>query len=108
MSAADRPLVSVTVTRSSESCPFSNRRLCFSLRPGQVLWLRGPSGAGKTFTCSHLAGLAELPGAELIAEWDERVPRAERLGILFQQGVLVDSLSLAANVALALRAARGA
>ena len=40
----------------------------------------------------------------MTAEWSSAVPEAERIGFLFQKGVLIDSLNLAENVALALRA----
>ena len=98
------PLLAVEVVRTGEACPFTNEKLGFELRQGEVVWLRGASGAGKSFTCLHLAGLAELPGAKVHAQWNSSVPAAERVGFLFQKGVLIDSLNLAENVALALRA----
>ena len=104
MSTDKEPLLSVSVTRTSGACPFTNPSFEFSLRPGEVVWLRGASGAGKSFTCLHLAGLATLPGATIETEWSASVPETERIGFLFQKGVLVDSLNLAENVALALRA----
>ena len=54
----------------------------FELRPGEILWLRGASGAGKSLCCSALAGLwqGSLPGARLDAEWDAAVPEAETRG----------------------------
>lgn len=100
----DEPLLSVSVTRTSGACPFTNASFEFSLRPGEVVWLRGASGAGKSFTCLHLAGLATMPGATIETQWSASVPETERIGFLFQKGVLVDSLNLAENVALALRA----
>ena len=98
------PLLAVEVVRTGEACPFTNEKVGFELRQGEVVWLRGASGAGKSFTCLHLAGLAELPGARVHAQWNSSVPAAERVGFLFQKGVLIDSLNLAENVALALRA----
>ena len=98
------PLLAVEVVRTGEACPFTNEKVGFELRQGEVVWLRGASGAGKSFTCLHLAGLAELPGARVHAQWNSSVPAAERVGFLFQKGVLIDSLNLAENIALALRA----
>jgi ABC-type transporter Mla maintaining outer membrane lipid asymmetry ATPase subunit MlaF len=43
-------------------------------------------------------------GASLEATWDQSVPPAERIGFLFQKGVLVDALNLAENIAFSLRA----
>ena len=98
------PVLSVSIERTSDACPFLNPSVAFELRPGEVVWLRGSSGAGKSFCCMHLAGLATLPGATVTAEWDESIPAAQRIGFLFQKGVLIDSLNLAENIALALRA----
>jgi len=103
-SESEEPLLSLKITRTNDSCPFLNAQIAVSLAPGNVLWLRGPSGAGKSFTILHLAGLDRLPGASVDIRWDEAVPASERLGVLFQKGVLIDSLSLAENVALSLRA----
>ena len=104
MCRKDEILLAVEVVRTADTCPFTNERIAFELKQGEVVWLRGASGAGKSFTCLHLAGLAELPGATVTAEWSSAVPEAERIGFLFQKGVLIDSLNLAENVALALRA----
>lgn len=95
----------VDVKRTSDACPFLNERLKFELRSGEVIWFRGASGAGKSFTCLHLAGLATLPGAEISMEWAPSVASAQRIGFLFQKGVLIDSLTLSENLALAAGAA---
>ena len=98
------PVISVDIERLSDACPFLNPRVSFELKPGELLWLRGPSGAGKSFCCMHISGLATLPGAAVKVRWDAGVPTAQRVGFLFQKGVLIDSLNLAENIALALRA----
>lgn len=98
------PLVTVKVSRTSDACPFLNPEVSFTLEAGQILWLKGASGAGKSLTCYALAGLSTLPGATLEATWDENVPEKERIGFLFQKGVLLDALNLAENIALSLRA----
>ena len=95
----------VDVKRTSDACPFLNERLSFQLRPGEVVWFGGASGSGKSFTCLHLAGLATLPGAEISMEWAPDVAEAQRIGFLFQKGVLIDSLTLSENLALAASAA---
>jgi ABC-type nitrate/sulfonate/bicarbonate transport system ATPase subunit len=40
---------------------------------------------------------------EITVEWDEVVDRSERCGVLFQQSVLLDELTVAGNLALGLR-----
>ena len=98
-------LLSVSIECVGPECPFTNDRVAFELGPAEIVWLRGPSGAGKSFSCMHLAGLATLPGACVRAEWDASVPERERIGFLFQKGVLIDALTLRENIALALRSA---
>jgi ABC-type transporter Mla maintaining outer membrane lipid asymmetry ATPase subunit MlaF/ABC-type transporter Mla maintaining outer membrane lipid asymmetry permease subunit MlaE len=98
------PIVSVSIERLTNACPFVNKRVSFELRPHELLWLRGSSGAGKSSCCMHICGLATLPGSLVSVEWDPAVPVAQRVGFLFQKGVLLDSLNLAENIALALRA----
>lgn len=98
-------LLSVSIEPQGPECPFVNKRLAFELWPAQVLWLRGPSGAGKSYTCMHLAGLASLPAARVETRWPPELARRERIGFLFQKGVLVDALTLRENIALALLSA---
>ena len=101
---APTPLLRVSVKRTSDECPFLNSDVSFSLAPGEIVWLRGASGAGKSLTCYALAGLSTVPGVQLEATWDASVPPAQRIGFLFQKGVLIDALNLAENIALSLRA----
>eukprot|EP00965_Chrysotila_dentata_P218090 6190398-Pleurochrysis_carterae.AAC.4 len=104
--AASTALLAVSIKRVDPArCPFENDEVAFELCAGDVIWLRGPSGSGKSMSCLHIAGLTELPGAVVDAQWDKTVPKRERLGFLFQQGVLIDSLSLAENIALAISSA---
>ena len=105
--AKEGEIVSVDIQRTSEDCPFLNDRIVFALRPGEVLWLRGSSGAGKSYCCMHISNLATLPGASVSVRWDESIPAGQRIGFLFQKGVLLDSLNLSENIALALRASNG-
>ena len=98
-------LVEVRLKRTSDACPFLNNELSFSLNEGEVFWLRGASGAGKSFLSMHIAGLTTLPGADVDVRWREGVPSEQRVGFLFQKGVLIDSLNIAENLALASKAA---
>lgn len=70
------PLLAVQIERLSSACPYLNKRVEFQLRSGEVLWLRGASGAGKSYTCLHLAGLATLPGCAASAHLQSPVIRA--------------------------------
>ena len=99
-----KELLTLSVDRIDDSCPFLNESVSFELSAGDIVWLRGASGSGKTTICMQIAGLSQIPGAKFEAVWDPSVPVSQRVGFLFQKGVLIDSLNLAENLALALRA----
>ena len=98
-------LLDFSLKRTSGACPFANGSLEFSLQAGECLWIRGASGVGKSSIVNHLLGLRILPGAEITAAWNPSLKPQERIGILFQQGVLIDALNVYENLALSLRSA---
>jgi ABC-type transporter Mla maintaining outer membrane lipid asymmetry ATPase subunit MlaF/ABC-type transporter Mla maintaining outer membrane lipid asymmetry permease subunit MlaE len=94
-------------------CPFTNEIVSFDLYPSSCLHLNGQSGAGKTTLSNYIAGilparrgkkmLRNVLGVEIEkCHWDESIPAGERVGMLFQQTTLIDSLSVAGNVCIAL------
>jgi putative ABC transport system ATP-binding protein len=84
------------------------RRVSLQVMPGEMAAITGPSGSGKT-TLLHLAaglerptsGTIEIDGHDLAALSDARLAglRAWRVGVVFQQFVLLDALSALDNVA---------
>jgi len=48
-------------------------------------------------------GLRKLPGADVDIKWTDVDPARQAIGMVFQQGVLIDTLNLKENIALALR-----
>ena len=72
--------------------------------------LSGASGAGKTTLSGFLAGLSsrsDLRKLDIVVEqcsWDESLEPGERVGVLFQQTTLIDALTVAGNVCVALEA----
>ncbi|KAJ1629080.1 hypothetical protein T492DRAFT_874047 [Pavlovales sp. CCMP2436] len=86
-------------------CPFQNVEVRVELREGDCVHLRGGTGVGKTTLSGTLAGLTartrlhEL-GIEVDVRWRADVPHCERVGALFQTTTLIDSLSVAAALAL--------
>lgn len=99
-------LLKVEITRKSDDCPFKNEKIAFEIDKSECLWLKGSSGSGKTSIANDLAQLAPLRGADVKIEWGEALEEGVRpVGILFQQGVIVDSLNVRENITLSLKAA---
>jgi phospholipid/cholesterol/gamma-HCH transport system ATP-binding protein len=87
------------------------RGVALDVRRGETLVLLGGSGSGKSVLLKHLngllrpdAGTVEVDGVEVsaLAE-DALVAVRRRMGMLFQQGALFDSLTVGDNVAFPLR-----
>jgi ABC-type transporter Mla maintaining outer membrane lipid asymmetry ATPase subunit MlaF/ABC-type transporter Mla maintaining outer membrane lipid asymmetry permease subunit MlaE len=89
--------------------------LSFSICRGGCVWIQGPSGRGKTTIATSI--IPELHAAQqpvlrhldvkMNCIWDDDIPYDERCGILFQQTTLLDELTVAGNLALALIQGRG-
>ena len=80
------------------------RGLSFSVKPGEIFVVMGPSGSGKSVLLKHLIGLEqpdagaiELNGRSL-SEPDTL--KSVRVAMVFQSGALLNSLSVADNVGL--------
>ncbi len=86
-----------------------------SVEPGELVAILGPNGAGKSTVLRCLAGLAPLdggrieldgvviddPAADVFVEPDRR-----RIGVVFQEYLLFDHMTVLENVAFGLRARR--
>lgn len=87
----------------------------FSIKPNQTVCIVGESGCGKTVTLKLLIGLL-LPLAGDVRFENQSISRMnhkqqavlrQRVGFLFQQAALFDSLNVYNNVAFGLRAKGG-
>jgi phospholipid/cholesterol/gamma-HCH transport system ATP-binding protein len=86
------------------------RDVTFSVNRGEVFVVMGGSGCGKTTLLKHMTGLlAPASGRVLhdgVSFWDSdevvRQALMRRMGILYQQGALFSSLTLAENVGVPL------
>jgi ABC-type multidrug transport system ATPase subunit/ABC-type transporter Mla maintaining outer membrane lipid asymmetry permease subunit MlaE len=89
-----------------------------TLAPGDCVWLRGPSGRGKTSLAMCLAGLKSHGqlrrqlGVESSVFWwsdgaSDVATSTERCGVLFQQTTLLDELTVAGNLTLAMEMSAG-
>ncbi|MEO8351442.1 MAG: ABC transporter ATP-binding protein [Chthoniobacteraceae bacterium] len=110
MSGGD-PREAVVEVRDLER-EFSGRRvldgISFDVQRGETLVIMGSSGCGKSTLLRHLIGALQPTGGsiklfgEVLSQLGEReLARVRRrFGVLFQSGALLQSLTLAENVAL--------
>ena len=78
---------------------------------GEVMFVIGTSGVGKSVTIKHLIGLLRVDEGEIWFDGtrvdqlreSELAPLRRRIGMVFQSSTLFDSMTLAENVALPLR-----
>ena len=83
----------------------------FVLGAGETLILLGVTGSGKSVLLKLLLGLLKPDSGEVLIEGQDLVPLSEsslqplrmKMGIVFQEGALFDSLSVFDNVAYRLR-----
>jgi phospholipid/cholesterol/gamma-HCH transport system ATP-binding protein len=87
------------------------RGVDLSVRKGEVLFIIGTSGVGKSVTIKHLVGLIRPDAGEIwldgkrvdnLSERDFYAVR-KRCGMVFQNSTLFDSMTILENVALPLR-----
>jgi phospholipid/cholesterol/gamma-HCH transport system ATP-binding protein len=103
---AETAAVGVTVEELSKSFGSFEvlKRVSFTVEPGEIFVLMGPSGSGKSVLLKHVVGL-ELPssGRVTVAGHDaaaEETRAQVRMALVFQAGALFNSLSVYDNLAL--------
>jgi phospholipid/cholesterol/gamma-HCH transport system ATP-binding protein len=87
------------------------RGMSLAVHRGEVMFIIGTSGVGKSVTIKHLIGLLRIDAGEIwfdgqrVDQLPERAlaPLRRRIGMVFQSSTLFDSMTLAENVALPLR-----
>ena len=105
------PVVTATVTCGA-SCPFRFEAAGggevtdtgdLSVCGGEVLWLKGPSGVGKSSIARVFAGIdaTSAIGFTMEVRWRADLDEKGRSGVLFQEPVLIDGLTLRENLQLA-------
>jgi phospholipid/cholesterol/gamma-HCH transport system ATP-binding protein len=87
------------------------RGMDLAVTKGEVMFIIGTSGVGKSVTIKHLVGLLRVDEGEIwfdgarVDRLSERQmePLRRRIGMVFQSSTLFDSMTLEENVALPLR-----
>jgi phospholipid/cholesterol/gamma-HCH transport system ATP-binding protein len=76
----------------------------FSVEPGEVFVLMGPSGSGKSVLLRHIVGLERPTSGQVtvggLDAADEHTRERIRMAMVFQAGALFNSLSVFDNLAL--------
>ena len=83
-------------------------KLSLDIAPGEIIGIAGGSGAGKSVLLKTLTGLHTPDAGEVLLNGKavQSIRAAERaalIGVLFQQGALFSSLSVAQNIMLPMR-----
>jgi phospholipid/cholesterol/gamma-HCH transport system ATP-binding protein len=85
--------------------------VCLTVARGRAVCILGRSGTGKSVTLKHIIGLMKPDAGSVFVEGEEITsigPRdiarvRQRIGLLFQNAALFDSISVGENVAFPLR-----
>lgn len=105
------PFISVHDLRKRIGWQSILRGISIDILQGETLCLIGQSGEGKSVFLKHLLGLMKpdtgrivIEGTDICALRERQLARIRRkVGILFQNGALFDSMTVAENVAFPLR-----
>jgi phospholipid/cholesterol/gamma-HCH transport system ATP-binding protein len=91
------------------------RGLTLSILEGKITFIIGRSGEGKSVLIKHIVGILKPDKGEIQFDAHEMTHATEhawleqrrKMGLLFQDGALFDSLSISENVAFALNEQKG-
>lgn len=85
--------------------------ISFEVQPGEILFILGTSGTGKSVLLKNLVGLLRPDGGQIFIDGEETSQLTEdqylkirrKVGMVFQQPALFDSLTIYENIAFGLR-----
>lgn len=109
----DVPFIRITGLKKSFGAQKILQGVNLTIKHGETVVLIGPSGEGKSVLLKHIIGLihpeegkVELDGVDLCSLTERKlVSFRRRMGYLFQNAALFDSLTVAENVAFPLKEA---
>ena len=113
-SPAARPAIGVAVENLCQDYGPKHAliNVSFTVDPGEILVIMGPSGSGKSVLLRHIAGLEAPISGKVTVDGLDACARATRekirLALVFQEGALFNSLSVFDNLALYPREHRSA
>lgn len=87
------------------------QEVSFTVEPGEILFILGKSGVGKSVTLKHIVGVLRPDGGKVrvdgqdVHQLDENglADVRRKCGMVFQQPALLDSLTIYQNVSFGLR-----
>jgi phospholipid/cholesterol/gamma-HCH transport system ATP-binding protein len=105
------PVIELYAVHIAFESPEVLRGIDLSVLRGEILTIMGGSGSGKSVLLRLIAGLIKPDRGEIRIEGTDIVPLNEdamlsfrqRMGVVFQQAALFDSMSVADNIAYPLR-----
>jgi phospholipid/cholesterol/gamma-HCH transport system ATP-binding protein len=103
---SDAPIIKVRGLRNSFGEQLIHEELDLDVRPGEILGVVGGSGTGKSVLMRSIIGLQRPDSGEVEVLQESMIDRSEdeaknirrRWGILFQNGALFSTLTVAENV----------
>ena len=110
---ADIPMLEMRGITKRFPGVLANDRVDFDVRPGEVHTLLGENGAGKSTLMKILYGLYQADEGEILLNGEQvtitspTVAIEHNIGMIHQHFMLVDTLTVAENVALGLPSSRG-
>ncbi len=76
----------------------------FTVQPGEIFVIMGPSGSGKSVLLKHLIGLEAADAGEILINGEPvttpEIAAKYRMALVFQSGALLNSLTVGENVGL--------
>lgn len=109
----DVPFIRISGLKKSFGTQKTLQGVDLDIYHGETLVLIGPSGEGKSVLLKHIIGLlnpdagkVQLDGVDLCSQTERQMAKfRRRMGYMFQNAALFDSLSVSENVAFPLREA---
>jgi phospholipid/cholesterol/gamma-HCH transport system ATP-binding protein len=98
--------VDVQNLRKAFGTQFVLKGISFHVDPGEIFVVMGPSGSGKSVLLKHIIGLDRPNEGDILIDGQSIVSQREavmgkyRLGMVFQSGALLNSLTVGDNVGL--------